>query len=600
MTLKKKINNGHLLVGRSNQPIPVTAIPLPTEFPEEAIKPIVTQKPECALGLGVVATQYFECTKKNGKFFRKFHPYPECYSDYVCFLPSPGVYVNQPCISIDGNVYCSADISNIRYCKYGSKSYDFKKCVEEASNIFPGFIYKVVKPKPLVTTLIPITKPKTTTTTTTTTTITTFKPIFTVKPLCPEGAGEVMNQFIECDKNGGRFYHKFYPYPDCYSDFVCFLPAGDFISTQCIRIDNKVYCSANISNIDSCKLGTESYNFKKCVQQASIIFPDFIYQPIVPITIKPTIKPTIIRPTIKPTIDIKVSKEFEVKEEINNVLKENDAKEKINNGHLLVGRSNQPIPVTAIPLPTEFPEEAIKPIVTQKPECALGLGVVATQYFECTKKNGKFFRKFHPYPECYSDYVCFLPSPGVYVNQPCISIDGNVYCSADISNIRYCKYGSKSYDFKKCVEEASNIFPGFIYKVVKPKPLVTTLIPITKPKTTTTTTTTTTITTFKPIFTVKPLCPEGAGEVMNQFIECDKNGGRFYHKFYPYPDCYSDFVCFLPAKDIQTNRCIKIDSKLYCSANITNIGFCRYGSKSYNFRSCIKKASELFPDFRYE
>ncbi|ORX64884.1 hypothetical protein BCR32DRAFT_330478 [Anaeromyces robustus] len=582
-----------------------TPIPLPTVMP----------RPECPLGKGVVMNQLIDCNNQNGKFYRKFHPYPECYSDYVCFLPANDLISNL-CIRIDGKIYCSASISNIGSCKYGTKSYNFKRCIQQASEIFPDFVYNSVLPITIKPTIFPTIKPTINPTIIKPTIKPTINPTIIKPTIKPTINPTIIKPTIKPTINPTIIKPTIKPTINPTIIKPTIKPTINptiirpTINPTIIRptidptiIKPTIKPTINPTIIKPTIKPTINPTIIRPTINPTIIRPTIdptIKPTIIRPTIDPTVKPTIIRPTVKPTIIRPTVKPTIIRPTVTKLPMEIETEVKLATPRSLVARSYQPISVTAIPLPTDIPEEAIQKD-NPKPECALGLGVVATQYFECTKKNGIFFRKFHPYPECYSDYVCFLPTPGVYINQPCISINGNVYCSADISNIRYCKYGSKSYDFKKCVE-ASKIFPGFIYKVVKP---TTTIIPITKPKTTTTLVPitkpkTTTTTTLKSIFTVKPLCPDGAGEVMNQYIECNNSGGKFYHKFYPYPDCYSDFVCFLPAKDIQTNRCIKIDGELYCSANITNIGYCRYGSKSYNFRSCIKKASELFPEFRYE
>ncbi|OUM60247.1 hypothetical protein PIROE2DRAFT_14066 [Piromyces sp. E2] len=131
-----------------------------TEIP---IKPTILPIKKCPLGKGVVREQLLQCNKLNGKFYSKFHPYPDCYSDYVCFLPDNGtkkIIALKNCINIEDKIYCSADISNIRYCRPELRSYDFKQCVSEASKLFPNFTYRpvirpTIMPPPLRTTIMP-------------------------------------------------------------------------------------------------------------------------------------------------------------------------------------------------------------------------------------------------------------------------------------------------------------------------------------------------------------------------------------------------------------------------------------------------------------
>ncbi|OUM60246.1 hypothetical protein PIROE2DRAFT_14065 [Piromyces sp. E2] len=261
---------------------------------------------------------------------------------------------------------------------------------------------------------------------------------------CPLGKGVVMNQYIECERRNGRFYKKFHPYPDCYSDYVCFIPTifydGDQAPSSCIYIDGKPYCQADISNIKSCRVRVAGYNFKQCVIESSEIFSDFVYETHPPVTTTTTRK---IRPTI-------------IKSEV----------------------------LTAVPNPTVYP---VLPIIDPTPivrkECLLGQGVVATQFFQCERKGGKFYKKFHGYPECYSDYVCFIPSSTIISNaniiSNCIIIDGDVYCSAEITNIKYCESDTDDYNFNKCVKAASEIFSDFIYQKVPPfNPTILPTIPI--------------------------------------------------------------------------------------------------------------------------
>jgi len=97
--------------------------------------------------------------KKDDLFYKRFYLYPKCYYDYVYFFPNydDRVYpIN--CISLDGTNYCSSDISNIKYCQFGCKAYDYMKCVKYAMETFSDFLYDaiyypfVTKPVPLPTT----------------------------------------------------------------------------------------------------------------------------------------------------------------------------------------------------------------------------------------------------------------------------------------------------------------------------------------------------------------------------------------------------------------------------------------------------------------
>jgi len=83
---------------------------------------------------------------------------------------------------------------------------------------------------------------------------------------------------------------------------------------------------------------------------------------------------------------------------------------------------------------------------------------------------------------------------------------------------------------------------------------------------------------------------------------CNELNGKFYSKFHPYPDCYTDYVCFVGKMESGQRLikdCILIDKKFYCSAYISSIECCRPKSKSYNFNQCVKEASKIFSDFRY-
>jgi len=98
----------------------------------------------CPDGSGDVSNQLNQCNQLNGKFYSKYHPYPSCYSDYVCFNNKlKGIKkVMNNAISIDGKIYTSADISSIEYCSPKSRLYNFNKCVTEAKKLFSDFHYE--------------------------------------------------------------------------------------------------------------------------------------------------------------------------------------------------------------------------------------------------------------------------------------------------------------------------------------------------------------------------------------------------------------------------------------------------------------------------
>ncbi|OUM60245.1 hypothetical protein PIROE2DRAFT_14064 [Piromyces sp. E2] len=434
---------------------------------------------ECALGKGVVTDQLIDCEKRNGRFFKKFHPYPECYSDYVCFLPTVKEDPeSSTCVYIEGKQYCQADITNIDMCSAKNTEKDVVPCAKICKGIFNDFSfdYNIFIPKPytamLMSTTLPMVKPSTTASppTTTTTFINDMNKLINSKD-CLNETGKITHPSIECAKKDGKFYQKFHPYSDCYSDYVCFIPdLSDLLPsllTKCIYIDNLVYCTAEMSTIKYCKIGSQYYDFKKCVEESARLFGDFTYKPILPATttvpsfvtkpviitktsLKPslTIKPItipVIDPTIKPKTKITVLP-------TTNVIKTTPA--------ITIASTSKP-----------RIEPTIKPMTPGR--CLLGQGDTMLQYIDCTQLKGKFYSKGHGYPQCYADYICFIPkvedidsSSSSSSSSDCINIDGQTYCSVEITNVQYCNKKKNDYDFRKCIEKASTIFDKFSYQPV--------------------------------------------------------------------------------------------------------------------------------------
>jgi len=257
--------------------------------------------------------------------------------------------------------------------------------------------------------------------------------------------------------------------------------------------------------------------------------------------------------------------------------------------------------------------------------CNLGDTIIIDQRIHCINRNGKFFNLYHEFPDCYTDYVCFIPAEDSITTNIvsdykesetpfCINIEGNRYCSADISSIKICNFKNKEYDFETCVQEASKIFSTFNYTIDKPALIHLTLI--TKQPTATTTTTTTTTTIIDKITAIinptgisiplpspSPIttCKIGAGEVTHLRIECEKRYGAFYKKFHPFPECFSDFVCLLPPEKTEeiSSSCINILGSQFCKSDITNLSYCSPNSASYNFKACVEEAKKLFGDLNH-
>jgi len=434
--------------------------------------PIPYVEKDCANGQGVVVNQKMSCEEQHGVFLSKFYPYPDCYSDFVCFLPPKGneEIILSICIYIKGYQYCKSDITNIESCKPGSDTYDFRVCAKESSKLFENFKYDENPPLPTLFRPIPVTAPsvKPTTTTSAPTTLSSTsieiiipteepQPMPMPMPIkeCALGKGVVMMQLIECNQRNGRFYKKFHPYPECYSDFVCFVPPEVSVSienptvtlvekpkdmdlTSCILIDGAAYCSADITNVASCRIDRDTYNFKQCILDSKSIFSDFTYSPILPIMTHP-VRPTLTSlPVIKPSpTEVIIS----------------------------TSAINESSLISMIEEPTELP---IDP-----EDCLDGAGEVMMYYFECQEKYGLFLENFHPYPECYTDFVCFLPptSNEEISLSTCIYSNGRQYCKSDItSSIDACEYGSEAYDFRACAKESSQIFKDFKYDVNPPLP----------------------------------------------------------------------------------------------------------------------------------
>jgi len=110
-----------------------------------------------------------ECEEnRNGKFYEKFHPYPECRFDTVCFLPpEKPEEIHSSCIYISGKQYCKTDIHGIDACNPDNDDYDFKTCVEEAKKYFEDFEYEIESSAPTPTPVSTISSETTTIPTTT-------------------------------------------------------------------------------------------------------------------------------------------------------------------------------------------------------------------------------------------------------------------------------------------------------------------------------------------------------------------------------------------------------------------------------------------------
>ncbi|KAL6631936.1 hypothetical protein U3516DRAFT_532614, partial [Neocallimastix sp. 'constans'] len=263
----------------------------------------------CPLGKGVVRSQLLDCNKIHGKFYQNFHSYPECYTDFICFIPQREAAIkpivtnnyeirNEPiktigisnvkqnkssCIIIENVTYRSADITNIESCKKGMSSYNFNSCVKEASKLFPDFHYieidndisiktipiKTIPIKMIPIKTIPVITKKTITTSIktisspspisniskilkTTTSIDKPEPLPTIiQHICPP-TGALGLFASQCDRDHGIFYYKEYGYPECTLKYACFSPMEDNNdSRDCILHDRMKYC-------------TISYNIPKC------------------------------------------------------------------------------------------------------------------------------------------------------------------------------------------------------------------------------------------------------------------------------------------------------------------------------------------------
>ncbi|ORY84560.1 hypothetical protein LY90DRAFT_697139 [Neocallimastix californiae] len=385
-----------------------------------------------------------------------------------------------------------------------------------------------------------------------------------VRPECPLGKGVVMNQLIDCNKTGGKFYRKFHPYPECYSDFVCFIPDDTNMqnSSFCITIDDNVYCSADITNIDSCRFGKPNYDFKQCVKDANKIFSDFSYSTFNPIIAsKKTMTIPKITASIINTKPIPISL-IKTKPILTSIIK------------------TKPIPISLI---------KTKPILTS---------IIKTKPFPISLIKTK--------PISIS-IIKTKPVPTSIIKTKPITI-----------SIIKTKPVPTSIIKTKPIPTS----------LIKTKPIPTNIVtnlPISKIRTSITTTASSIKSTPIPV-TTTTLCPLGKGVVRSQLLECNKIHGKFYQNFHSYPECYTDFVCFIPQREaaikpivtdnyeirnepiktigtsnVKQNKssCIIIENVTYCSADITNIESCKKGMSSYNFNSCVKEASKLFPDFHY-
>ena len=268
-------------------------------------------------------SQLLDCNKIHGKFYQNFHSYPECYTDFICFIPQREAAIkpivtnnyeirNEPiktigisnvkqnkssCIIIENVTYRSADITNIESCKKGMSSYNFNSCVKEASKLFPDFHYieidndisiktipiKTIPIKMIPIKTIPVITKKTITTSIktisspspisniskilkTTTSIDKPEPLPTIiQHICPP-TGALGLFASQCDRDHGIFYYKEYGYPECTLKYACFSPMEDNNdSRDCILHDGMKYCTIS-SNIPECQLNTDLYNFKECIE----------------------------------------------------------------------------------------------------------------------------------------------------------------------------------------------------------------------------------------------------------------------------------------------------------------------------------------------
>jgi len=108
--------------------------------------PIDTLAPikECAPGEESVLIQRIQCRELNGLFYQKFSPFPFCSSDFVCFIPADDDENIHNCVKIEGGIYCSAGITNIKSCRSNINDYNFIECLLEAKEIFPDLEYNLI------------------------------------------------------------------------------------------------------------------------------------------------------------------------------------------------------------------------------------------------------------------------------------------------------------------------------------------------------------------------------------------------------------------------------------------------------------------------
>jgi len=458
---------------KTNAPSPTPFRTVPTVKPTLTITEsisIETPTPvgECLVGEGEVTHLRFECENRYGKFYKKFHSYPECYSDYVCLLgPEKTEEISSSCIYISNHQYCKSDITNVKYCSPDSEDYDFKACMEEAKTLFGDLVYKTDPPLPTPFRIIPpvitttsssstITNVVTanaiaTTTTTTEISFLSLKPLPTPMTLrtCLLGEGDTMLHKINCNSMNGKFYSKFHPAPECYSDFVCFI-SNDEVSTNnndCIIIDGSVYCSADISSINYCRKNSIDYDFNKCINEAKTLFPNFANSYTGDV-ISP---PKITIPIIKTETEILTIPNTKV---VTTITKTETSVIDVTN----------PTSIPPIELPT--PSMPVRP-------CLPGEGDSILYYQDCSIMNGRFYSRQRPAPECFPDFVCFIPydEKSHTIDTDCVSINGSLYCSSEISTFSNCKKNSNSYDFKKCIQEVSALFPNFVYEDVSATPI---------------------------------------------------------------------------------------------------------------------------------
>jgi len=88
--------------------------------------------------------------------------------------------------------------------------------------------------------------------------------------------------------------------------------------------------------------------------------------------------------------------------------------------------------------------------------------------------------------------------------------------------------------------------------------------------------------------------------LFQKFINVKTKNGKIDQKYNPYPKCSAHCVCLIPVTvDDNIKNCFIVESKIYCSANYSNIEACQSGNKDYDLRQCVREVGELFTDFKY-